>query len=192
MAIDQSAVGSGGGVMSWINEHPTLALAGAVALALAIGAFVMNRQPQQQGPAADGPQADLSSLDRDSAGNPVVYRHVADYFYNTSIIEDSYNTETTTTTTSTVTNSTGPNTPIQGNPPNTSTGNQAGSWSCSRSVRGGETLSAIAAEYGIGWPELYQRNKSSIDSTSHQHGDPIPGGPWNNIWPGQVLTVPCR
>lgn len=52
----------------------------------------------------------------------------------------------------------------------------------------GDTLSGIASRFGTTWQNLYSRNQQTIDTTSAQHGNPIPGGPWNNIFPGEVLT----
>lgn len=58
-------------------------------------------------------------------------------------------------------------------------------------VVSGDTLSGIAGRFGTTWPILYNMNKGTIDQTSAQHGNPIPGGSWNNIFPGEVLQVPA-
>lgn len=62
----------------------------------------------------------------------------------------------------------------------------------SYTIKSGDTLSGIASRYGSTWPTLYQLNKNSIDSTSAAHRNPIPGGPWNNIFPGQQIQIPLR
>ena len=54
----------------------------------------------------------------------------------------------------------------------------------------GDTLSGIASRFHTTWPVLYNMNKGVIDSTSAAHGDPIPGGAYNNIFPGEVIQVP--
>lgn len=61
----------------------------------------------------------------------------------------------------------------------------------SYTVKSGDTLSGIAAQNGTTWPILYNMNSSTINSTSQQHGNPIPGGPWNNIFPGEVIRLPA-
>lgn len=58
-------------------------------------------------------------------------------------------------------------------------------------VVSGDTLSGIAGRFGTTWPILYNMNKGTIDSTSAAHGNPIAGGAWNNIFPGEQLQVPA-
>lgn len=55
----------------------------------------------------------------------------------------------------------------------------------------GDTLSGIASRNNTTWQVLYNLNKGVIDSTSAAHGNPIPGGPWNNIFPGESLQLPA-
>jgi len=75
-------------------------------------------------------------------------------------------------------------------------------WNYPYTVKSGDTLSGIAANLTsaaraagmpssqtITWNMLYDHNKSVIDSTASAHGNPIPGGPWNNIFPGERLSL---
>jgi nucleoid-associated protein YgaU len=55
-------------------------------------------------------------------------------------------------------------------------------------VRSGDTLSAIAARYGITWPTLYAANKATVDSTARAHG--YTTNLYNWIFPGEVLVIP--
>ena len=76
-------------------------------------------------------------------------------------------------------------------------------WNVGYTVVGGDTLSGIASKQtrqmrnagmpgsmSISWHDIYSNNQSIIDSTSKAHGNPIPGGAWNNIFPGEHLTLP--
>lgn len=67
-----------------------------------------------------------------------------------------------------------------------------GSWACRYTVREGDNLTKIATIYKTLWPAVYAHNQRVIDDGAAQHHSPIPGGPWNNIFPGQVLIVPCQ
>lgn len=58
-------------------------------------------------------------------------------------------------------------------------------------IKWGDTLSKIAAEKHTTWQSLYNTNKGAIDTMSAKRHHPIPGGPWNNIWPGEVINVPA-
>lgn len=58
-------------------------------------------------------------------------------------------------------------------------------------VKSGDNLSAIAARHHTTWQILYNMNKSTIDSWSAKYHHPIPGGPWNNIFPNEPLLVPA-
>jgi hypothetical protein len=84
------------GLTAWINNNVAFVIAGVVLAALLIvGLLQRNKlEPDMIPPAQFG---DLSGLERDAAGNPIVYRHVSDTYYNYSIA-DSYNTTTTETT----------------------------------------------------------------------------------------------
>ena len=144
---------------------------------------------------------DLSGLSTDANGNPIIYRDTADSFYNYSSITDSNNVSASNNVTDTSTTSISTTPIIQGTPPITSkpvtqptkppTASK-GSWSCNYAVKSGDTLSSIASSYGTDWHTMYSHNTSTIDTTSHAHGNPIPGGTWNNIFPGEVLVVPCK
>lgn len=76
-------------------------------------------------------------------------------------------------------------------------------WDQGHNVAGGETLSGIASSVNrdlhrqgmpgsmsLTWNDLYGHNKDVVDRNSTQHGNPIGGGPWNNIFPGEHIVVP--
>ena len=76
-------------------------------------------------------------------------------------------------------------------------------WSGSYTVRSGDTLSGIASMVtnslrsqgappttAVTYQMIYSNNQSVINSTASAHGNPIPGGPQNNIFPGEVLRIP--
>jgi len=75
-------------------------------------------------------------------------------------------------------------------------------WNWLYTVQSGDTLSKIAGwltdnahragmpnNMAITWQMIYGYNKAVIDSTSAAHGNPIPGGPWNNIFPGEKISL---
>lgn len=57
-------------------------------------------------------------------------------------------------------------------------------------VVAGDTLARIAERNHTTWQSLYQLNKGVIDKIASQHGNPVPGGPWNNIFPQEVIKIP--
>lgn len=76
-------------------------------------------------------------------------------------------------------------------------------WDSGYVISGGETLSSIASKItfqlrqqgmpgsmSVTWHDLYAHNTNVINSTSAAHHNPIPGGPWNDIFPGERITVP--
>lgn len=63
-------------------------------------------------------------------------------------------------------------------------------WSSTYTIKSGDTLSGIAARFHTSWQQLYSKNKNIIDALSREHGNPIPGGPWNNIFPGETIHIP--
>lgn len=183
---DASTMDENNSILRWFNEHPTITLGVALFAALIVGGLLMRRkEPTEQLASETDNLGDLSGLETVN-GIPVLYRQTQSVFYNISTIEDSYNNPNTTTVNNNQQPSTQPGTP--GTPPSPT---QPTGWNCSRTVRGGDTLSGIAALYGKSWQELYERNKQNIDAMAAQRGNPIPGGPQNNIFPGQVLIVPC-
>ena len=54
----------------------------------------------------------------------------------------------------------------------------------------GDTLGNIGAKYHTTATALYGANKTTIDRTAAAHGNPIPGGAINNIFPGEVIYIP--
>ena len=77
-------------------------------------------------------------------------------------------------------------------------------WDQRYTISGGETLSSIAAmrtrwlrankgfpgSMSITWNDLYAHNTTVINAESAAHNNPIPGGPWNDIFPGEVIVLP--
>lgn len=112
------------------------------------------------------------------------------------------NTSTSTNANSTGGTQTGGVTPVK-SPPVTPPPSKGIKWNYPYTVKSGDTLSGIAnnvsnAARSAGAPsnttitymQIYNYNKSTIDSTSNAHGNPIPGGPWNNIFPGETIWLP--
>jgi hypothetical protein len=98
--------------------------------------------------------------------------------------------------------STGGTVPVKA-PPVTPPPSKGVKWNYPYIVRSGDTLSQIAtnvtnAARQAGAPsnttftyqQIYNYNKSTIDSTANAHGNPVPGGPWNNIFPGEKIWLP--
>lgn len=52
------------------------------------------------------------------------------------------------------------------------------------------SLSGIAQHFGISLSSLESLNKQTIINTANQYGNPVPGGPYNNIFPGETLNIP--
>lgn len=76
-------------------------------------------------------------------------------------------------------------------------------WDQSYSIHGGDTLSGIASTVtaklrasgmpstvSVGYNDIYAHNQAKIDATASAHHNPIPGGPKNNIFPGELLILP--
>ena len=57
-------------------------------------------------------------------------------------------------------------------------------------VQPGNTLTGIAARYGVSLQSLEQQNYQTIVNTANRYGNPVPGGPFNNIFPNETLTIP--
>jgi hypothetical protein len=88
-------------------------------------------------------------------------------------------------------------------PPNPKPTSKSLVWTDRHTISGGETLSSIAASLttklraagmpgsqSITWHDLYAHNTSVINEQAAAHHNPIPGGPWNDVFPGEVITVP--
>jgi hypothetical protein len=76
-------------------------------------------------------------------------------------------------------------------------------WMGTYSVVGGDTLSGIAAKVTaqakaagapgstvVTYQQIYNFNKTMVDGMAKLHGNPVPGGPQNNIFPGETLVIP--
>lgn len=146
----------------------------------------------------------------DANGNPVVYIPTSDTFLNYNYASGSYDTNANNTATTTTTDTTSNNTvnnpapppsppppapppptpkpPVPAPPP----AQTKGSWTCRYTVVSGDTLTAIANRYHTTWPTIYGHNTTEINLIAGLMHEVIPGGPWNNIRPGEVLIVPCQ
>jgi hypothetical protein len=93
---------SNNSVMDWVNSHPSLAIGGLVLAALLIVGIIRSKNANQGATADTTATGDLSGLEKDANGNPVLYRVAEDQFISTSVIEDSYNTTTDSNNTTTV------------------------------------------------------------------------------------------
>ena len=178
---------SGGGIMGWINTHPTAALVGALVLALAVGAFFINRK--QPATSTDGAASgDLSGLAKDANGNPIVYRDVSDTFQVTNINEGSFNQTTTSTTTTNPAPLPVPH--PQPIPHPTPPPSNKGKWKCRHMVQS-ESITDIAEVYHTTAAAIYEHNKNVIDHTAQSTPQHNPGGSMHNLVKGMVLIVPC-
>lgn len=193
---------------SWIQEHPWITLAVAAAVAVIIARIFMAQKQAASPPTAttatpgSGGVAtgDTSGLSTDANGNPILYVPTQDTFLNYNFATNSYNStansdNTTTTTTTNNPVPPGPPPPTPTPPPPTPAPpptQQKGSWTCRYTVVEGDTLSEIASDYGTTWPAIYGHNTTTINLIAGAMHEIIPGGPWNNIRPGEVLIVPCK
>lgn len=233
--MDEEETSAGGfSLMALADEHGPLLLALGVVAALLL-AYRFMKSAGASGTSSSNTstsslaQGDLSGLQTDANGNPIVYVPTSTEFYTdnsvnatsaqgapATITENS--PVTTTTVNAPVTTTVNPPAPppvvppiLPGPPPVRQppvdipppVHNGALVWDQTFRVLGGENLSVIAAEVtsqvrGQGAPstvrvtyqDIYAHNQTVIDNTSAQHGNPIPGGPQNNIFPGEPLIVP--
>lgn len=192
-----------GGITAFIESNPSLALgSGVVLLLLVVGSLLKKKTMPTTNPNGLAGGGDLSGLQN---GN-IVYVPTQTTF--STINRNSGNTQTTTTTTV--------NPPPVINPPNIffpprppipqpkppATG-KALVWDQRYTIRGGQNLTMVAADVtrrlraagmpgsqSVTWHDLYAHNTSVINETAAAHHNPIPGGPWNDIFPGETITVP--
>ena len=214
MSTDSSQMGSHQNFSSFLETHKGIALGGGVILLLVV-AGVMMKSKQSTTPAT-ATTGDLSGLHGGIVYVPTQtsfstqnIKYGAQVNSNdpnlTSVSGTQTVTGATTTTTKTTTNtggtSTAPHTPPVPIPtPVTSKGLK---WDTQYTILGGQTLSSIAAQVtrtlraagmpgsmSVTWHDLYAHNTNVINATSAAHHNPIPGGPWNDIFPGEVITIP--
>lgn len=214
MAVDMgNTPATSGGIMGFLEAHPALDIAGLVLLLVLAGAYFKNRSAATT--ASNAPLTDTSGLT-----NGTVYRPTQTTFstiYKGAY--DSNNTTTTTTTTTNETAKDGgkiingatggnktPSPPVHSPPPPQPPPrptNKSLIWDVRYTIRGGETLSSIASvvtrncraqgmpgSQSVTWGDLYSHNTATINADSAAHHNPIPGGPWNDIFPGETITVP--
>lgn len=197
----------------WYIAHPWLALGLGAGVAIVLFAVLSKGKASNTASGAATTPTNSANTGQavDANGNPIEYVATSDLFYNYTNTTGSYNT-TDTTNTNIVNNPPAPPPPNPGPivfpgppprpipgpgqpPPPTPTPpppSNKGQWACTYSVVGGDTLSKIAREYGTTWPAIYAHNTATINAVAAIMHFVIPGGPWNNIRPGEVLTVPCR
>lgn len=230
---------SGGGIGSFVSEHPALSFGIAFVGALVLWTVFTKKQSTGVSTAQD-----LSGVGTDASGQRVVYVPTQTTFSTSNIGADYSNDPNLTTISNSpvvsnspisVTNNVAPPPviiskptpppPVQAPPPPRPPGSTGGTdtggphpikappppattkkwqifWNYPYVVGPGDTLSKIAANItdaahragmpnnmAITWQMIYNYNKSIIDSTAAAHGNPIPGGPANNIFPGEKIWL---
>jgi hypothetical protein len=189
--------------MSWIEDHPSLSLAGGVILLVLLVAAVSRSKSS----ATTNPNG-LSGAPNGLQNGNLVYVPTQTTF--TTINKGNTSTSTTTTTVNPGPVASPPPPPVanpikapgppQPNPPATGKGLK---WDQHHTIAGGETLTSIAASLtrslraagmpgsqSVTWHDLYSHNTGVINATSAAHHNPIPGGPWNDVFPGESIIVP--
>lgn len=198
-----------GNIAQFLETHPQLEIAGVVLLLVLAGAYFKNKSTPTT--ASNAPATAASGLTDNT-----VYRPTSTTFE--TIYKGAYNSDNTTTTTSTtntatdggkiITGDTDPHKqpPTHSPPPPQPVPRPTSKsliWDQRYTIRGGETLSSIASvvtrncrgqgmpgSQSVGWHDLYAHNTNTINAESAAHHNPIPGGPWNDIFPGETITVP--
>lgn len=179
------------GVMTWIEDHPSISLAGGIILLVLLVAAVSRNKTS-------------TTTNPNGLQNGIVYVPTQTSF--TTINRGNTSTSTTTTTIN-------PG-PVQapGPPPIKAPGPPQPKppvtgkhliWDQHHTITGGETLTSIAASLtrslraagmpgsqSVTWHDLYAHNTGVINETSAAHHNPIPGGPWNDVFPGETIVVP--
>lgn len=196
-ANNPGPVPAGGGVGGYFQQHPIMLIA---TLAAGVFVIVLIITRKNNTPVANTSLSGTTTLDAN--GNPVLYvPTTGDEWINI------YKPVTITTTTTNngetdlppghPTPAPIPKPPIPqpppkqpppppGKPPSTK-----GQWVCHYTVRGGDTLSGIAARYNTSYMAIYGRNQATIDALAKSHGFPISPHPYDNIFPGETFLVPC-
>jgi hypothetical protein len=200
----------------FVQSHKSLVYGGAIVLILVVAGEFMKKQT---GIPVSTQAGDLSGL-----SNGIVYvptqtsfttENIGADFSNdpnlTSIKTGNITTNSPTSTTTTSTTQRGSKPPGGEKPPThkppvkppVHKTAKSLKWEQRYTIRGGETLSSIAASLtrqlraqgmpgsmSLTWHDLYSHNTQIINATSAAHHNPIPGGPWNDIFPGEMITVP--
>lgn len=187
-----------GGIQGYFQNHPVMLVA-TLAAGVFIVVLILTRKNNQ--PVANSSLSGQQTTDAN--GNPIIYvPTTGDEWINI------YKPTTITTTTTTINRDQDtpighPNpppvilpptpvpTPKQPPPPPGKPPSTKGQWICHYTVRGGDTLSGIASKYNTSYMAIYGRNQTVIDQLAKSHGFPISPHPWDNIFPGEVLLVPC-
>lgn len=191
------------GVLTWIEEHPSISLAGGIILLVLLVAAISRNKAS----ATTNPNG-LAGTNGLQNGN-IVYVPTQTSF--TTINRGNTSTQTSTTTTTVnpgpVASPQPPTSgpikapgPPQPKPPTTG---KSLIWDQHHTITGGETLTSIAASLtrslraqgmpgsqSVSWHDLYAHNTGVINATSAAHHNPIPGGPWNDVFPGETIIVP--
>jgi hypothetical protein len=99
------------GLFDWLGSHPVIPVGIAIFAALVIAALFLNKQNATSAATTTPTTAgDLSGVQLDANGNPIVYSVGQDEFYNYNYVEDSYNNTITGSYDNPVTNTTTTNT----------------------------------------------------------------------------------
>lgn len=203
---------------NWIEQHPWITLAIGAIIAVVIARIFLTQKAAASKPnvttagigSTGAVSGDTSGLSTDANGNPIVYVPTQDTFLNYNFASNSYNQDNpvnsnnTSTSTTTTTNNPPPITPPPPGPPpptpvpppepthSPPPTQTKGSWTCRYTVKEGDTLTAIANSFDTNWPAIYGHNTTEINLIAGAMHEIIPGGPWNNIRPGETLIVPCK
>jgi LysM repeat protein len=188
-------------VFSFIDQHIVSSIVVLLIVAVIIG-YILNKV---RGNATNTTTAAVTPTDTGVSSMNTVYVPTTDTFLNYSNVTGSYNNTDTVTNTTNTTNNTEhpvqylPTPPTIARPVPTPkptpkpapkpTPKPVG-WTKTYTIKSGDTLSAIAARLGTTWEQLYQHNENTINQISNAHGNPIPGGAWNNIFPGETIYIP--
>lgn len=233
---------SGGGIGSFVRDHPALSFGIAFVGALILWTIFSKKQGTAGGASTT---QDLAGVGTDASGQRVVYVPTQTTFSTSNIGADYSNDPNLTTISNSPVVSNSPitvvNPPMTAPPPviitkpappppkplpsptppppsgGTGTGgvhpvklppppppvSKSVKWASIYVVLGGDTLSGIAQKVTnqlrasgapsstvVTYQQIYNYNKAVIDGTSKAHGNPIPGGPMNNIFPGEKIVVP--
>ena len=215
MAVDMgNTPATSGGFMGFVQSHPGLDIAGLILLLVLAGAYFKNKSAATT--ASNAPLTNATGLTNGTIYRPT--QTIFSNIYKGASSGNTTTTTTSTSTTNTATTggkiingatggTTTPTTPPVHNPPPPQPKPKPTSksliWDQRYTIRGGETLSSIATSVtrtcraqgmpgsqSVTWGDLYSHNTATINAESAAHHNPIPGGPWNDIFPGETITVP--
>jgi hypothetical protein len=209
MSTDGSQLASHGSFTDFLETHKGIAIGGGVILLLVVAGIMMKQKTTATLPA--GSTADLSGLTggkiyvpTSTAFTTTNVKYGPQINSNDPLLTSVSGTQTvtgpTTTTTTTDPVHTAPHTPPVPIPPPPTKGKGL-IWDARYTIRGGETLSSIAASLtrslratgmpgsmSLTWHDLYGHNTDLINRTAQAHG--FRTDYYNWIFPGEIITVP--